>query len=109
MVINTNTDLTSNTNTHSRHKTSGASVAVDKASSSADGGNLKHNSDAGVKEVQLSQEAQIIERLETKINHSEGTDTAKIDRIKQEIADGSYTMNSANIAEQLMKQDELIA
>ncbi|MFT5422074.1 MAG: negative regulator of flagellin synthesis FlgM [Candidatus Endobugula sp.] len=109
MVINSNTDVASNANTHSRHKASSASIPADKALSSTDGSNVKHNSDVNVKEVQLSQEAQVIERLETKIHHSEGTDTAKIDRIKQEIADGSYTVNSANIADQLMKQDELIA
>lgn len=106
MVIHSNNDITSNANTHSRQKAGSAHLSNNKAehSPASDKSTVNH----AVKDVQLSQEAQTIKRLETKIQSSEGVDTAKVDHIKQQIADGSYEINSQRIADQLLTHDALL-
>jgi len=102
MVIPPNNDLTSNTSTHSRHKANSV-AAANNSTSSKSAPSVNNHTD----EVKLSQAAHTFERLESKINESSGTDAAKIDLIKQKIADGSYEISSERIAEGLLKQDAI--
>ncbi|MGS2717506.1 flagellar biosynthesis anti-sigma factor FlgM [Eionea flava] len=103
MVIQPGNDLTSNTS-QARHKAAnqGVSSSLDKAQSAS-------TSIASTeKNVQLSPEAQTIERLEAKITASEGVDSAKVEQIKQQIAEGSYEINSQRLAENIVNQDSLL-
>ena len=106
MVIHSNNDITSNANAHARQKAGSANLSSNNASHSPAADKPVESNVA--KDVQLSQEAQSIKRLETKIESSEGVDTAKVDHIKQQIADGNYEINSQSIAEQILKQDQLL-
>jgi negative regulator of flagellin synthesis FlgM len=103
MVIQPNTDLT-NTN-QTRHKaasnTSTSTTDVPQTDSKSNGAGAE-------KSVRLSSQAQAIEKLEAKILSSEGVDKAKVDDIKQQIADGSYEMNTSNIAEKILAQETLL-
>ncbi len=101
MVIQSNNDVTSSTLARQKaHATGNNSNAVAK--------DTQANSPVDKQEVSLSAEAKSIERLEAKIAASEGTDTAKIDLIKQKIADGSYVINSEAIADGLIERDNLV-
>jgi negative regulator of flagellin synthesis FlgM len=106
MVIHNNSDLTSNTSTHSRHKAGSANGPATK--SDATSSPAETAVDNKPTNVQLSQQAQTIERLETKIQHSEGVDTAKVDQLKQSIADGSYEVNNERLAEKLLNHENLL-
>jgi negative regulator of flagellin synthesis FlgM len=100
MVIPPNNDITSNT--QARHK-AGINATASKATTAPVADSKPHENTT--KDVQLSQEALTIKRLESKIHASDGIDTAKIDLIKQKIADGSYEINGKSIAEKLIMQD----
>lgn len=106
MVIHSS-DLNSNASTHSRLKAGSAPLSANKADT-AESATAPKAPTQPSQQVQLSQEAQSIERLETKIQNSEGVDTAKVDLIKQQIADGNYEVNSSNIADKLLSQDSLL-
>jgi negative regulator of flagellin synthesis FlgM len=104
MVIQPHNDLTSSAS-HTRQKSTNTAV-----SSSVDSQATATPSSASAeKNVQLSAQAQTIERLEAKIVSSEGTDTSKIEQIKQQIADGSYEVNSNRIAEKMLSQEAFLA
>jgi negative regulator of flagellin synthesis FlgM len=103
MVIQPNTDLTNAS--QARHKAaSNAPASPSDASSNA----AQSNNVATERNVQLSSQAHTIEKLEAKILSSEGVDKAKVEEIKQQIADGSYEMNSSNIADKLLAQENLL-
>lgn len=55
--------------------------------------------------VELSPQAQTLKQLESKIIASADIDRAKVDSIRQAIADGSYTINSDNIADKMLAVD----
>lgn len=105
MVIQPGNDLTANTS-HARQKGLNQSV-----SSSTDKTQAAPSSVVGdtEKNVQLSTQAQSIERLEAKITASDGVDTAKVEQIKQQIAEGSYTIDSQRLADNLLKQDQSLS
>jgi negative regulator of flagellin synthesis FlgM len=103
MVIQPNNDLTSSAN-HTRQKSTNTAV-----SSSVDSQATAASSSANPeKNVQLSAQAQTIERLEAKIVASDGTDASKIEQIKQQIANGSYEIDSNRIAEKMLNQEALL-
>ena len=105
MVIQPNTDLSNAS--QARQKAASSSNAAPSPSSSTQGG--ERNSSASTeKNVQLSSQAQTIERLEAKILSSEGVDSAKVEDIKQQLADGSYQIDSGSIADKLLTQDALL-
>lgn len=108
MVIPPNTDIGTNTS-HTRQKAS----ASGSASASSKNTLLEQPTATATsnveKHVQLSSQAQTIERLEAKILAADGGNTAKVDQIKQQIADGNYQINSGSIAEKLIAQDKLQA
>lgn len=57
--------------------------------------------------VSLSSQAQAIGRLEQAVNQSQGVDEAKVEAIRQALADGSYQSNSNAIAEKMLSQEAL--
>ena len=97
MQINNN-GITNNTNANTKQK----SVADDTPEKPDHG-----NSSPSVSQdsVVLSSEAQALKELETKIVASSDIDQAKVDRIKQAIADGSYTVNANSTAEKMLSLD----
>lgn len=105
MVINPNNDISSNSSTHARHKAGNTNASADKATVAPTESTSNLSSDNGVR---LSPEAQSIERLETKIQISDGVDVAKVAQLKQQIADGSYEINSQSIAEKILSQEKLL-
>lgn len=57
--------------------------------------------------VSLSSRGQALGKLEQAVAQSADVDTAKVDRVKQAIADGQYQVNSSNIAGRMLSQDSL--
>jgi negative regulator of flagellin synthesis FlgM len=103
MVIQPNTDLTNASQT--RHK---AASNAPTSNSGAPQTDAKSSGASTEKSVQLSSQAQAIEKLEAKILSSDGVDRAKVDDIKQQIADGSYEINSGSIADKILAQETLL-
>ncbi len=52
--------------------------------------------------VSLSQESQQVSGLQQQLNSSPAIDQAKVDSIKQEIANGNYPLDAEKIAENLI-------
>jgi negative regulator of flagellin synthesis FlgM len=59
-------------------------------------------------QVVLSQEAQTLGRLQSKINASPDVNLDKVAEIKRAIAEGRFEINPERIAENMLKQDELL-
>jgi negative regulator of flagellin synthesis FlgM len=104
MVIQPNTDLTNASQT--RHK---AASNAPTSTAGAPPSDTKSSGSSAEKSVQLSSQAQAIEKLEAKILSSEGVDKAKVEDIKQQIANGSYEMNSGSIADKILAQEKLLS
>jgi len=104
MVIQPSNDLNSSASL-TRQKSNASAV-----SSPADSQTAPASSSAGVeKNVQLSAQAQTIERLEAKIVAADGIDKSKVEQIKQQIANGSYEVNSHRVAEKMLDQEALLS
>jgi negative regulator of flagellin synthesis FlgM len=58
--------------------------------------------------VVLSQEAQTLGRLQTKINSSPDVDLEKVAEIRRAIAEGRFEINPERIAENMLNQNELL-
>jgi negative regulator of flagellin synthesis FlgM len=56
--------------------------------------------------VSLSQEAQVLGRVEQAMKNSPEVDEAKVSAIRQAIAEGRYQINSERIAERMLAQDD---
>lgn len=56
--------------------------------------------------VQLSSSAQKLAELEAKVQAAADMDAAKVARLKSAVADGSYQIDSENIANSLLAQDQ---
>ncbi|WP_017937756.1 flagellar biosynthesis anti-sigma factor FlgM [Zestomonas thermotolerans] len=52
--------------------------------------------------VQLSQEAQQLQQITEKLNDQPIVDKARVERLKQAIADGSYQVDSQRVAKKLL-------
>jgi negative regulator of flagellin synthesis FlgM len=104
MVIQPNTDLTNASQTRNK--------AASNAPTSTSGmlqNDTKSSANGTEKNVQLSSQAQAIEKLEAKILSSDGVDKTKVEDIKQQLANGSYEMNSGNIADKILTQEKLLS
>lgn len=58
--------------------------------------------------VELSSQAQGLQKLEVQIASAADVDTAKVDRIRQAIEDGTYQIDAENIASKLLEADSLL-
>lgn len=84
---------------------SGAQRSAGKAADSAN--EAIKASTASTDSVSLSSQAQEMARLETAVNTSPDVDQAKVDAIKQAIADGSYSVDPDSIAAKMLEQNDL--
>ncbi len=55
--------------------------------------------------VSFSQKAQTMSQLENRVMQSDDVDMAKVDAIRQSIAEGRYTVDSQSIADKMLAQD----
>lgn len=55
--------------------------------------------------VSFSPKAQAMSQLESRVMQSDDVDMAKVDAIRQSIAEGRYTVDSQSIAEKMLAQD----
>ncbi len=60
-------------------------------------------------QVKLSAEAQNMSRLEAKVASSADVNLEKVAAIRQAIAEGKFEFNPERIAENMLKQDDLLA
>ena len=60
-------------------------------------------------QVMLSPEAQNMSRLEAKVASSADVNLEKVAAIRQAIAEGKFEFNPERIAENMLKQDDLLA
>jgi len=58
--------------------------------------------------VELSQQAQTISRMETDIRSSPEVNSAKVNAIKTAIAEGRFEINADAIAEKMLQQESLL-
>ena len=63
---------------------------------------------SGSDQVVLSQEAQTLGRLQTKINNSPDVDLEKVAEIRRAIAEGRFEVNPERIAENMLNQNDLL-
>ena len=59
-------------------------------------------------QVVLSQEAQNLGRLQTKINSAPDVDMDKVAEIRRAIAEGRFEINPERIAENMLNQEDLL-
>ena len=59
-------------------------------------------------QVVLSQEAQTLGRLQSKINSSPDVNLDKVAEIKRAIAEGRFAINPERIAENMLNQEDLL-
>lgn len=99
------------------------STGFSKSNSATSGGNKLNKTDAAPEtnftagdkasaastdSVSLSTRARTLGKLEQAVAQSADVDTAKVDRVKQAIANGQYQINSSNIAGRMLSEDSLL-
>lgn len=103
MTIDTNNGIRTGLSTN---------TATGRAQSTAARADVNNNATAaGPAErdgVVLSQEAQSLGRLEDRINALPEVNSERVAEIRQAIAEGRFQINAERIAENLLKQDELL-
>jgi negative regulator of flagellin synthesis FlgM len=70
-----------------------------------DSGSSESGKSGRADSVQLSTNAQKLAELEAKVKAAADLDAAKVERLKSAVADGSYQIDSENIANNLLAQD----
>lgn len=107
MVIDTNNvGSTGSANSARSHRTTAVGTNTAKAYTPAP----ENPASSGVKdEVVLSPQAQNLTRLQSKINSQPDVDLEKVAAIKKAIAEGRFEINPERIAENMLKQDELLS
>lgn len=106
MILNTNNTLESINAKGTRSKPAAPAIAEDKptGSTSAPPAAAKAASD----QVVLSQEAQTLGRLQSKINSAPDANLEKVEEIRRAIAEGRFEINPERIAENMLKQNDLL-
>jgi negative regulator of flagellin synthesis FlgM len=103
MNINSNNSLDSVTGKSTRSKSPVTPEPKTTGSVSAES-----TAKTGVDQVVLSQEAKKLSTLENKIKSISDADLEKVSAIKRAIAEGRFEINPERIAENMLKQDELL-
>lgn len=104
MILNTNNTLDSVSTKGTRSKPAAPSAPEAKTPAPDATPAGKNAGD----QVVLSQEAQNLGRLQTKINSSPDVDLEKVAEIRRAIAEGRFEINPERIAENMLNQDELL-
>jgi len=93
-----------NNNLGSSIAASNNKASESKATKAADNGNEQTRSANSVKDdaVTLTESAASLQKLEAKIADMPDVDMAKVDRIKQQLADGSFEVNADSTAAKIL-------
>lgn len=83
----------------------GASSNRTKAEAPARPEPTQHSEARPSDSVSFSQQAQSMRQLESRVMQSENVDMAKVDAIRQSIAEGRYMIDSQSIAGRILAQD----
>ena len=104
MVIDSNNSINSGSTSSTRARPAANAPAGGNKSPTpaAESGNAAKNN------VVLSQEAQRLNRLQDSISNLPDVDSDRVASIKQAIAEGRFEINPERLAENLLKQDELL-
>lgn len=104
MVIDFNNPLQTGNAASSRNRAAAATPAADaKAPAAATGDNK-----AASGNVVLSPEAQRLTRLQDTIGQLPDVNSERVAALKQAIAEGKFEINAERIAENMLKQDDLL-
>lgn len=106
MIIDPNNTLGSGSATNRSRTGSNVQSPTDKPADSAK--NSPKSAAAG-EGVVLSSEAKTLNRLEASISDTPDVDMERVEQIKQAIAEGKFEINAERIAENMLKQDELLS
>jgi negative regulator of flagellin synthesis FlgM len=99
MTININNlGVNSNTLSNNRTSESNRNQASESGSRAGDVATDKSPTD----NVELSPQALILTSLEARINQAPDVDTARVESIRQSIANGSYSIDANDIADKLL-------
>jgi negative regulator of flagellin synthesis FlgM len=104
MILNTNNSLESINAKGARSKPA-IPLATETKTNSAPAAPATANR-AG-DQVVLSQEAQTLGRLQSKINSAPDVNLEKVEEIRRAIAEGRFEINPERIAENMLKQNDL--
>ncbi len=104
MNLNTNNTIGNSDTKSTRSRTNSAVVEPAQAASVTSQPAVKSSAD----QVQLSQEAQKLGQLQSKINASPDVNLEKVNEIRRAIAEGKFHVNPERIAEALLNQEELL-
>lgn len=102
MVIDINSNGISNAQARARAQSQQAADRTDTAASKA-----PQNTLAADEQVQLSSQASTMQRVEAKIQSMPDVDMDKVERIKQQIANGEFAVNADRIAGKLLQEEIL--
>jgi negative regulator of flagellin synthesis FlgM len=103
MVIDTNNNLTPGSASSARSRNT-APVAPSGSKATAAPAETATNKE----NVVLSQEAQRLNRLQASISQAPDVDVERVAALKLAIASGRFEINAERIAENLLKQDDLL-
>lgn len=103
MVIDTNNSINSGGTTGTRGK---GTSAVSPTTSKTPAAPTETRDSKG--NVVLSEEAQRLNRLQANISSSPDVDVERVAALKLAIASGRFEINAERIAENLLKQDDLL-
>ncbi len=102
MVIDTNNNLTPGGAASARRSTTSVTPPAGKASAAP------VETTPNKENVVLSQEAQRLNRLQASISQAPDVDVERVAALKLAIASGRFEVNAERIAENLLKQDDLL-
>ncbi len=106
MILNTNNSLDSVSAKGTRSKPA-ASPSADAKAAETKATAAPAGKSAG-DQVVLSQEAQTLGRLQSKIESSPDVNLEKVAEIRRAIAEGRFEINADRIAENMLKQNDLL-
>lgn len=103
MILNTNNSLESINAKGARSKPATPLATETKTNSAPAAPAASRAGD----QVVLSQEAQTLGRLQSKINSAPDVNLEKVEEIRRAIAEGRFEINPERIAENMLKQNDL--
>ncbi len=103
MILNTNNSLDSVNAKGTRSKPAAPTAAETKT---VDAKPAAPASQSASDQVVLSQEAQTLGRLQSKINSAPDANLEKVAEIRRAIAEGRFEINPERIAENMLKQND---
>jgi negative regulator of flagellin synthesis FlgM len=90
------------TNSVNNNSTTGSQAGAANVDTTAKGGNNVKSEDT----VSLSSRSQQVIELQQHLDSSTGIDRARVDAIKQQIAEGNYPLDAEKIAENMLKIEQ---